>query len=441
MTKKFMAIPMVAVALGLSAGAARAAEPTTSELMQQINQLQAKVQQLETKQEAMSSKDVDETVNKVLQDADKRSELLQMEGFTAGWQQGKGFRIQDAAGNFVLHPFFQFDFRATSNWRQDGKHAGADNDWNNGFEVRRLKLGFDGNAFSPDFYYYFRWNTSNTTGGLNLEEAWARYFFSDDWAIRAGQITNPVFHEQVVSSSKLLTVERSLVNQLITGANQAYTQEVSLIYSPKNGPITGEVGLEDGFNSVNTDFLDPTAGGTNDWGAFGRVNWFVMGDRKEYDDFTAMGNKTDLLVIGGGIDITQTNDVTTYLHTVDAQYENTNGLGVYGAYYGNYTDDTGADNTNYDWGFLAQAGYMLNSQWEVFGQYDFTNLDSAPAGLHDTYHEMTVGVNYYIQGHAAKITIDGSYLPNGSPTSIEAIGALAGQDNQLRVRAQFQLLL
>src|SRR5450432_1837367 len=111
MTKKFMAIPLVAVALSMSGGAVRAAEPTTSELMQQINQLQAKVQQLETKQEAIASKDVDATVDQVLQDADKRSQLLQMEGFTAGWQQGKGFRIQDAQGNFVLHPFFQAQLR------------------------------------------------------------------------------------------------------------------------------------------------------------------------------------------------------------------------------------------------------------------------------------------------------------------------------------------
>jgi hypothetical protein len=444
MTRKFMTIPMVAAALSLGAGAVRAAEPTTAELMQQIQQLQTKVQQLETKQEALASKDVDDTVNKVLQDADKRSQLLQVEGFTAGWQQGKGFRIQDAQGNFVLHPFFQYDFRYTSDFRQDGKHAGTDNDWDSGFEVRRMKFGFDGNAFTPDLYYYFRWNSLSNTGAaanVTLEEAWIRYFFSDDWATRVGQITNPVFHEQVVSSSKQLAVERSLVNQLITGANQAYTQAVTALYSPKEGPLTAEVGFEDGFNSQNTDFTDPNQGGTTDWGVFGRVNYFVEGDRKEYDDFSALDDKNDLLVIGGGGDITQTGDSTNYLHTVDVQYENTAGWSAYGAYLGNFIDNTGPNTTNYNWGFLGQVGYLLNPQWEVFGLYDFTKLDTAPVGIHDTYHEITVGVNYYIHGHSAKITVDGAWLPNGSPVSIEGIGSLANQDNQFRLRAQFQLLL
>jgi len=444
MTRKFMTIPMVAAALGLSAGAVWAAEPTTSELMQQIQQLQTKVQQLETKQEALASKDVDDTVSQVLQDADKRSQLLQMEGFTAGWQKGKGFRIQDAQGNFVLHPFFQFDYRFTTNYRDDGKHAGNDSDWESGFEVRRLKLGFDGTAFTPDLYYYFRWNNTSTGGAgatLTLEEAWVRYFFSDDWAVRAGQITNPAIREQNVSSSRLLTVERSLANQLVTGANQAYTQAVSLIYSPKEGPITAEFGYGDGFNSVNTDFTDPNAGGTTDWDVFGRVNWFVQGDRKEADDFSALDNKSDLLLAGLGMDITQTGDLTNYLHTVDVQWENTNGLSLFAAYLGNYIDDKGANDTNYNWGGIVQAGYMLNTQWEVFGQYDFTKLDTAPAGIHDTYHEITAGVNYYIYGQAAKITIDASYLPNGSPVTVEGLGVLAGQESQIRIRAQFQLLL
>jgi hypothetical protein len=47
---KFLTIPAVfAGALGISAGSAYAAEPTTEQLLQRIDQLQAKVQQLETR--------------------------------------------------------------------------------------------------------------------------------------------------------------------------------------------------------------------------------------------------------------------------------------------------------------------------------------------------------------------------------------------------------
>ena len=162
-SSKFITIPtVVAGALGLSAGIARAAEPTTEELMKQIEQLQTKVQQLETKQQTLASQDVDATVEAVLRDADKRSQLLQMEGFTAGWTKDKGFRIQDAAGNWVLHPFFQFQFRSTTNFRHDGKQV-SDDDIENGFEIKRMKIGFSGNACSPDLTYYFTLTSDDGT--------------------------------------------------------------------------------------------------------------------------------------------------------------------------------------------------------------------------------------------------------------------------------------
>src|SRR5207249_4702429 len=86
MTSKYLTIPVVAGALGMSGVVvARAAEPTTSELMAQIQSLQAKVQTMEAQQQKLNAKDVDATVDSVLKDAEKRSKMLQMEGFTAGW--------------------------------------------------------------------------------------------------------------------------------------------------------------------------------------------------------------------------------------------------------------------------------------------------------------------------------------------------------------------
>src|SRR3954464_5565498 len=86
MTSKYLTIPVVAGALGLgSIVVAQAAEPTAAELMSQIQALQAKVQTLETnQQQAVTKADVDATVESVLKDADKQSQLMQMEGFTAG---------------------------------------------------------------------------------------------------------------------------------------------------------------------------------------------------------------------------------------------------------------------------------------------------------------------------------------------------------------------
>src|SRR4051794_18378378 len=103
MTKRyFMIAAATAVAALSAASAARAADPTPSELREQIDQLQAKVQQLESKQ-TLTSKSVDDTVERVLRDADKRSQLMQMEGFTAGHNNGR-FMLGSADGSFTLIP-------------------------------------------------------------------------------------------------------------------------------------------------------------------------------------------------------------------------------------------------------------------------------------------------------------------------------------------------
>ena len=65
----------------------------------------------------------------------------------------------------------------------------------------------------------------------------------------------------------------------------------------------------------------------------------------------------------------------------------------------------------------------------------------ANGATEDFFHELTVGVNYYIQGHAAKFTLDASYVPNGSPNNQTGLGILAGDDAEFVFRGQFQLLL
>jgi hypothetical protein len=49
-------------------------------------------------------------------------------------------------------------------------------------------------------------------------------------------------------------------------------------------------------------------------------------------------------------------------------------------------------------------------------------------------------VNYYLHGHDAKITLDGSYLPNGSPADVDGLGYLTDNDRgEWVARVQFQL--
>ena len=147
---------------------------------------------------------------------------------------------------------------------------------------------------------------------------------------------------------------------------------------------------------------------------------------------------------------TQNGDNNIYRTTADVQWEATNGLSAYAAVNGNFTDlgTVGAgDDSRFDWGALAQVGYLLNPSWEVFGRYDVVALDSDFVAGEDTFNEFTVGVNYFLGAsgsyfHKAKFTFDLVYLPEGSPSNQTGTGVLANSgDEEIVFRGQFQLLL
>jgi hypothetical protein len=138
------------------------------------------------------------------------------------------------------------------------------------------------------------------------------------------------------------------------------------------------------------------------------------------------------------------------LATADAQYEVADRWSVYGAVHGAYTDphEATADPTRFDWGALAQVGYVLNSKWELFGRYDVVLRDdeALEEDQEGTFHEVTAGVNYYLGPdgsllHRSKLTADVTYLPNGAPSDQTQAGVLGGEGDQFVVRAQLQLQL
>src|SRR3989440_1450821 len=333
MTSKTFMIPMVAGALGAGA-VARAAEPTTAELMQQIQALQTKVQQLETRQEqAVTRADVDATVETVLRDADKQSKLFAMEGFTAGWTDGH-FMLGSSDGNFKIMPMITFQVRNNTNFRERGKltsqtNGNRNDDIQNGFEITRARLEFAGNAFSPDLNYDFSWISGEDTNGLgnsntlNLENAWIKYRFADQFSFKAGQFKDAIWHEENVKDGEQLAVDRSLVNEILGGGQTEYVQGASLIY--RTDKIHAFVGYHDGYNSGNTNFTD--LGGTGaigvtptDFGVSGRVEYAVMGGFTGYDQFTANGDQEDVLVVGAGADWSQSNSDNEIFHTADIQW-------------------------------------------------------------------------------------------------------------------------
>jgi hypothetical protein len=444
MSKRRTIPALLAATLGLGATTAWADQPSQTDLQKQVQDLQAQVKELQSQRTnpGFTSQDVDSTVDSVLHDANRRSQLMmESGGFMGGWSEDEGFAIRSADGNYSLHPSIQLQFRTVTTYN-DKVTSSGDANTDNGFDLRRLKLSFAGTAITKDLSYFVEWATDHNSGSLVNEQAYVQYQFADNFAVKAGQYKEYIYHEQTVSSRRQMAADRSLLNEVFFGG-ESFVQGVDLLWDPKT-TVRADIAFTDGYKSSNTDFRDPPANGF-DFGVHGRLEWLAMGkDFKGYNQFTSMGNKSgDFLVIGAGGDWSQNGDINLYHHAVDAQW-NSGPWGVYVAWVGVYNDPNGGS-SSWDCGALGQVSYLLNNQWEIFGRYDYFHLDdNSPTshGSENTFHEITVGLNYYLHGHSAKITVDAGWLPNGAPNNQTGIGVLANDgENEYYVRGQFQLLL
>jgi len=103
----------------------------------------------------------------------------------------------------------------------------------------------------------------------------------------------------------------------------------------------------------NTKFFDAGgvgagAGGESgvtptDFGFSGRAEYLLIGNRtdafnpfNEYEQFTSLHARQDILVLGGGADYSQANSNNLLAHSVDLQYNSVCGFSAYAAYLGTY---------------------------------------------------------------------------------------------------------
>jgi hypothetical protein len=114
--------------------------------------------------------------------------------------------------------------------------------------------------------------------------------------------------------------------------------------------------------------------------------------------------------------------------------------------YADFRDSLVGDDANDDYGLLAQGGFIIgDTDWEPFVRYAglFTDDDRSP-GDDDVFSSITLGVNYYMFGHASKFTFDVVwYLDETDPLVTSRIGqGQLGDDDEgeITLRFQWQLL-
>jgi len=422
-----------------------AADPTTQpDLSNRIDQLQAEIDQLKAQQSSQKQQQQQAALQQAADEAERHSNFLVSEGLTAGYSDGR-FLLCSEDGNFLLHPWLQFQFRDTTSYRQDAKNKGTADDTQNGFEVRRLKFGVDGNLFGPDLTYMFQFAVDRHTGNVGLEMAWAKYHIpGTPLFIRAGQFKEPLDHEQLAASRFFPAIDRTLIADVFANA-EGFVKGASVIFDQGNS-FRAEAAFTGGMKNVNTTFQQfPTPGILADWGAAARAEYKAFGNWKDYDQITAYGVKHDSLVFGAGADYTEAGHTDTLTHVGDVQYQTASGLAVYAAYLGRYTARSTVAKGAYTYDPTArlQVSWALGRHWEPYGRYEYIHFDGREfaARTQTNVQVITAGVNYYLYGLSAKLSLDASYLPEGSPVSDDGTGTLIDSGhNEIIGRAQLQVV-
>jgi len=340
----------------------------------------------------------------------------------------------------------QIQARYQFNSRDDASTTLAlpDDDTTMGFSMRRAKIGISGNV-TDNIKASVKFGFSRSTGAAALEDANATWKINDDVSIKVGQFKSAVLREENMSSSKQLASDRSGVNETF---NQDFSQGIELQFG--GDAWRAKVGFNDGFNTDNTAF---NAAAEADYGVSARAE-LLVGDATwdQFKQFTSFRGSNAGGMIGAAIHMesrgdtnpsfTPTTDMTT--GTVDFSWVD-DGWNFFAA--GVWRSmDTGAVEFD-DYGVVAQGGFFVSDQNEIFARYDAVLPDDDRGATGDEFNSVTVGWNHYMvpESHAAKFTLDLRYYLDATTTSIvstsDGHNLLAdSEDGQFGLTAQMQFL-
>ena len=443
-------VGMLAGATALTLTGVSVASPTANatndELQAQVEQLSARVMELEGRNSdqwmnEQRAEEIRGLVHDVLADADTRASLLQS-GMTAGYD--RGFRIGSSDGNFMLRLNGQLQTRWNYSYQSGG--AGPDGDRHrSGFETTRAKLWFSGHIVNPDWQYVLETGLNDGTGEWSVLDAYIKHNLCNGWSLKAGQFMAPLLREELMDSRYQLAVERSIFNQLLTGGR---TTGIALGYEADQFRFVGS--YNDGANQAGTRWSQgpgPQAtDGSTEYSFTARGELLLSGNWDQFKEFRSAPGEEQGVMIGAAIHVqedeygTAFNNEATFVVVTGDVSAKFGGFNLFGAVaYANLDPKEGASNDF--WGFVAQGGFHFTDQWEGFLRYEWADLDNIK-----DLSILTWGVNYYFADHNAKFTADMGYSFN----ELEILGTNLADGNiagyradtdsgQFVVRTQLQL--
>lgn len=469
-TAHLLLFMLVGFAFSGMAAASRPSQNPSAEVQREIEALKAEIRQYanETSDQRVDADrrmEIRSIVADVLADAEARTSF-QDDAVIRGWN--KGFRLESPDGNFLLKIGGQLQIRFVMN-RANGyatatptgstvivngtrQPGGAAYEW--GLENRRVKLQFEGHVVDPTWTYRIKGAFERVAGGtMLLENAWIAKSLGNGIKIKVGQFKPAFMREEMVSSSKQLAVDRSLVNEYF---NQGNSQGIEISWKNEDFKLSGWTG--DGLGSR---YLGParTNGQNTPWDQTAtsysfatRGEWKMAGAWAQFKDMSSRRGSEAGAMIGLAAAIQRANQNIPANGAVSLGITTDFTVDVSGASFfvsGTWANVAagGGGGTNNPWGVTIQGGYFVMEDVEAFARYEYMDYDLQAQINPKTarFSGFTLGSNWFLTP-AVKFTADWTYnfdsLAAGGFQS-NGIGLRpdrSGEVGQWALRAQLQLL-
>ena len=295
-----------------------------------------------------------------------------------------------------------------------------DEDGNNDFFIRRLRIKGGGKAFDIATYY-FEVKIDNTgkfnrTPRAQVENAWLDFRIKKAFIIRTGLFDMVFSRNALTSDSKLLLMDRSLIKGALTVLGIADNTVGILVHGrPMGGKLSYGVGIFDnlGFEILGQDttILSRKSNGAMATGRIG-YDFFDTASPGGYGDYRGsyIGQGKRLTISGNAAYLSQAQigDQIFSLYAYGADlFFNTGGL-VIEAEYDAYVEDVSNNvgNNIIGSGYYIQGGYLVLPKLELAVRYQ--QLDPDKNVSDNKLMWTSLGINYYIREHNLKI--QGEYI-------------------------------
>lgn len=360
-------------------------------------------------------------------------------------------------------------FRMSNFWDEQGELE------LNQLQLKRARLIFAGHSFTPDFSWLVSLDgRSQADGAVRLLDYYLNFDVGHhflDWetrrlAIKLGQYKVPFTLARAVSAQELQFADRS-VSSMFFDANRSLAFGIASELKQGDRTLAFETAV---FNGLVTGGAETGTAGSidNNFAFSSRLSAYLGGawgqdDLCDYDQHQTPAFRLGGAFISSRIDREGTTEfdsirvvdsgerlssklpaqVTEYLvnmYSLDASTK-FRGWSFTSEYYFRHVGDFvgSSQQSLFDHGFDLQSGYfVIPKKMELLARWSRVMGDSGTLGLQEQRtNELASGAVWYYRRHAAKLTIDATYL-DGSPIDSFSLDIREGMQGWLwRTQLQF----